>query len=933
MIEPVAAETSVESADEISALIHSLHHSVQRLEDLTAGEVDAVVRPQGQTYLLSRAQDHARMREALRRADILDALPAQVAMLDHAGRILAVNLAWKRFGMANDGLAPDSGIGLNYLEVCEHAEGQHAIEAHQVATGIRAVLAREAAVFSIEYPCHSPLEKRWFLMTATPLVQSDPLGAIVMHMDVTALKQAKDELLESRQRLAGVIESAMDAIVCVDENLLIVLDNPAAERMFGYTKQELLNQPLDMLLPERFRARNGSYDAAFGKTGVTQRRMGAPPLSGLRKNGEEFPVEASIAKDRSNGRLLYTAILRDVTERILAELHIKRLNRLYAMLSGINMLIVRAQDRDTLFKDACHIAVETGNFKIAWIGVLEHGSQDGRVVASHGDAARYVEQFCVTTRTEKPDSLRLDNRALRQLKPMICNDIAQDTGMTPYLADMHQRGFRAMACFPLTVDGSPDAVLSLVAGETGVFDAEETRLLKELADDLSFAMDHIAKQARLDYLAYYDALTGLANQSLFLERLAQYMRSASAEGHQLAVYIIDLDRFRRINDNFGRAAGDSLLMQVAEWLKVHVGHAGLLARISADRFAALLPKVDASGDAIKLLTNAQAALSEHPFRLDDAVFHIAAKVGVGLFPGDGDQAEVLFKNAEAALTEAKSRGDRFLLYTRSMTTAVAGSPTLENQLRMALERHEYVLHYQPKVNLASGKLVAAEALIRWNDPLTGLVPPGRFIPFLEETGLIREVGRWALGQAVADYRRWRAKGLPAVRIAVNVSPLQLRDQNFVAEIERCLGSDGLAAAGLELEITESLIMEDVQHSISKLRAVRDMGVPVAIDDFGTGFSSLSYLARLPVDALKIDRSFIVEMGNSPQGLALVSTIIGLAHALNLKVVAEGVETEEQSRLLRLLNCDEMQGFLFSRPVPASEFETRFLGTVPRESSS
>jgi EAL domain-containing protein (putative c-di-GMP-specific phosphodiesterase class I) len=228
------------------------------------------------------------------------------------------------------------------------------------------------------------------------------------------------------------------------------------------------------------------------------------------------------------------------------------------------------------------------------------------------------------------------------------------------------------------------------------------------------------------------------------------------------------------------------------------------------------------------------------------------------------------------------------------------------------------------VDLASGKLTGAEALIRWNDPLTGLVPPGRFIPILEETGLIFEVGRWALRKAIEDYLRWRAAGLPAVRIAVNVSPLQLRHRGFIAEIEQAIGIDAHAPAGLELEITESMVMQDIKHNIASLQAIRAMGVTVAIDDFGTGFSSLSYLSKLPVDTLKIDRTFVTDMTAAPEGLALVSTIIQLAHSLKLNVVAEGVETEEQSRLLRLLKCDEMQGFLFSKPVPRELFESRFL---------
>jgi EAL domain-containing protein (putative c-di-GMP-specific phosphodiesterase class I) len=319
-----------------------------------------------------------------------------------------------------------------------------------------------------------------------------------------------------------------------------------------------------------------------------------------------------------------------------------------------------------------------------------------------------------------------------------------------------------------------------------------------------------------------------------------------------------------------------------------------------------------------------ASFLNHPFHLNDAVFRIAAKVGVAVFPDDGADADVLFKNAEAALKNAKASGERYLFYTHKMTESVAGKLTMENQLRHALERQEFVLHYQPKVHLASGKVTSAEALIRWNDPQTGLVLPGRFISILEETGLIYEVGQWALQKAIEDYLRWRSAGLAAVRIAVNVSPVQLRNRGFIAQIEQAIGIDVHAAAGLELEITESLIMDDVKHNIAILQRIRAMGVTIAIDDFGTGFSSLSYLAKLPVHTLKIDRSFIVDMTAGVQGVALVSTIIRLAHSLKLKVVAEGVETEEQSGILRVLKCDEMQGFLLSRPVPADIFELRFL---------
>jgi len=366
---------------------------------------------------------------------------------------------------------------------------------------------------------------------------------------------------------------------------------------------------------------------------------------------------------------------------------------------------------------------------------------------------------------------------------------------------------------------------------------------------------------------------------------------------------------------------------VAKWLTLNTGDAGLLARVGADHFALLLPQVKLDSGVAKLVEKKIAAFMDHPFQLDDAVFRIAAKVGVALYPDDGGDADTLFRNAEAALKKAKATGDRYLFYTQKMNEAVAGKLTLENQLREALDKGEFVLHYQPKVNLASGKLTGAEALIRWNDPRTGLVPPGRFIPVLEETGLIHDVGRWALRQAIADFLRWRAAGLPAVRIAVNVSPLQLRSRSFVAEIVEFTGIDAHAARGLELEITESLVMEDVKYSIACLRTIRALGVTIAIDDFGTGFSSLSYLSKLPVDSLKIDRSFVAEMTVGPEGLALVSNIINLAHSLRLKVVAEGVETEDQARLLQLLRCEEMQGFLFSKPVPSDIFEATFLTPI------
>jgi diguanylate cyclase (GGDEF)-like protein len=638
-----------------------------------------------------------------------------------------------------------------------------------------------------------------------------------------------------------------------------------------------------------------------------------------------IPVETRRRALQTADGWIIVATTRDISERKEAESRILHLNRVYAMLSRINSLIVHEGDRDRLFKEACRIAVEAGGFRMCWIGMADRTAMRIVPVASVGadpELLAYInERF--TLLEGEPLSNTMAARAIRDKAAVVANHLQSDPA--GLLFKKHaDAGVQSMVTLPLIVGDDAVGMIALYAGEREFFHDDEMRLLTELTTDIAFAIDHIEKKERLNYLAYYDQLTGLANRTLFMERVDQYLRGAAESRRQLAVFLIDLERFKDINDALGRSAGDAVLRHTAEWLTANAGDAGLLARLGADQFAAVMPIVTQRSDVERLIEKWLAAFLEHPFRLDDAVFRIAGKVGVALFPDDGTDADTLLKNAEAALKKAKSSSNPYLFYAAPMNEAVASRLTLESRLRQALDKSEFELYYQPKVNLASGKVVSAEALLRWNDPHTGIVPPGKFIPILEETGLINAVGRWVLRKAIEDHLRWRRMGLAAVRVAVNVSPMQLRNRRFVEELTSKVAIDVNAAAGLELEITESLIMEDVKHSIASLRAIRALGITVAIDDFGTGFSSLSYLARLPVDSLKIDRSFVIDMTTGPEGLALISTIINLAHSLRLKVVAEGVETEEQLRLLTLLNCDEMQGFLFSRAIPAAIFEARYL---------
>ena len=775
---------------------------------------------------------------------------------------------------------------------------------------------------------------RWIEARVFPIRSDD--GRIVrmagVAADITERKRAEQTLMQLRRRSELILESVGEGIHGIDREGNFIFANSAAAKLLGYSIAELSGKPAHATIHHS--KRDGTLhpiaDCAIHMTMHDGRIRRVEDEAFWRKDRSSFPVEYTTAPMRNDENDITGAVVafRDITERIESENRIRRLNRVHAVLSGINALIVRVRDRETLFKGACRTAVDVGAFKMAWVGVIDPQTLDGKVVACDGGEQDYIDRISLTAREGMPDSEQPASRALRQSQPVLCNDIATESLFGELRTELLQRGCRSAGFFPLTMAGRPAAVIALFAGEPHAFDEEETRLLLELSGDISFALDHIEKAEKLNYLAYYDELTGLANRSLFLERVAQYLRNADSRGDQLAVGLIDLERFKNINHSLGRPAGDALLRQVADWLSNRLGDANLLARVEADHFAVVLPRIKHAIELARIVETAMEAFLQHPFSLNDSVFRIAAKTGVALFPDDGADADTLFKNAEAALKKAKVGGDRYLFYAQRMTETAVGRLNLENQLRDALDKQEFVLYYQPKVNLASGKLTGAEALIRWNDPRTGLVPPGRFISVLEETGLIHEVGRWALHKAIEDYLRWRNAGLAAVRIAVNVSQLQLRNRSFIAEISELIGVDAHAAAGLELEITESVVMGDVKHSIDILQWIRAMNVSIAIDDFGTGFSSLSYLSKLPVDSLKIDRSFIVDMTASPEGLALVATIINLAHSMRLKVVAEGVETEEQSRLLRLVGCDEIQGYLISKPVPCEIFEATYLARKP-----
>jgi diguanylate cyclase (GGDEF)-like protein len=425
-------------------------------------------------------------------------------------------------------------------------------------------------------------------------------------------------------------------------------------------------------------------------------------------------------------------------------------------------------------------------------------------------------------------------------------------------------------------------------------------------------------EEQLEMHASVDSLTGLANRNVLKDRIRHAIAAAQRQRNMIAVGFMDLDNFKFVNDSLGHSIGDELLKRVAERLSSCLRGQDTIARYGGDEFAFVLAGQHEE-KSVALLMERILKVLDRPFHIDHNKFFISCSIGLSFYPRDGEDVDTLLKNADAAMYRAKERGrNNFQFYTPAMNQKVTDRLSLEAKLRQALEADEFVLHYQPKVELATGRIVGVEALLRWNAPHGGLVAPSTFIPLAEETGLIVPIGEWVLNTACSHIRALRETGLAPVQVAVNISARQFESRNLVELVNKALMKSGLEAGLLELELTESLVMQNPEEVIRVLLDLKDMGLHLSIDDFGTGYSSLSYLQRLPVDRLKIDQSFVRDIGADPNDAIIARAVISLGHNLGMSVVAEGVSSNEQLQFLRRNGCDEMQGFLFSQAVPIHE---------------
>jgi diguanylate cyclase (GGDEF)-like protein/PAS domain S-box-containing protein len=680
----------------------------------------------------------------------------------------------------------------------------------------------------------------------------------------------------SRERagLAAIVEASTDAIVSRDTTGKVLSWNRGAERLFGYSAAEMTGQPISVLVPPELRQelRLGEEHAA----GFQARSHDSVRLA---KGGRRIDVSISAApiRDAAGGVTAVAVIFRDITERKQSE---EARARLAAIAEGSNdAIFIRDAERKIVYWNE-------GAGRLYGYTAAEILGKDGMLLVP----------------PELQEDYQRNWHQLRHGLPLADYETVR----------VRKDGTRVEVSVGVTLIRDRNA--NVIGTAT-------------VARDIT---ERVRAERHIVQLATRDALTGLANRETLMKLLHEAITRAALAATRLALMYIDLDRFKAINDTLGHSAGDELLRECARRLTDCVREGDVVARLGGDEFVVLLSEVTDT-TIVAPIADRMIHLLTVPYRVQDHEALASASIGVCLYPDDGADVETLMKNADIAMYHAKSLGrNNYQFYREEMNQRMLQRAQLERELHAAVDRQEFVLHYQPQASVASGEILGVESLLRWRHPTRGMLAPADFIATAEETGLIASIGEWVLSHACAAIVAWRAKGVHIPYIVVNVSPAQLHE-GLVATVREALVRHGIEAGWLMLEITETMLMERVEEAISILQRIRELGVRIAMDDFGTGYSSLSVLQRLPLDTLKIDRSFvraIDEAAGHARAVAIIGAIIAIAKELNLNVVAEGVETPTQLALLRTLNCDAYQGYVYSVPVDTLALETRLAPPAP-----
>ena len=703
-------------------------------------------------------------------------------------------------------------------------------------------------------------EECWHQNSMTLVSSQDgtPLLASGISVDVSVRRRSELALRDTTQRYSVLFEGALAAILLADAETGCIVDaNVATELLFKRPHEEMVGMQQSAFL--------GAASTVFARP-VAGAPARVEETEIIDADGERIAVEVSSNTiETANGQKLIQYAFRDISQRKHDEMELKRA----ALVFETSQELILLTDADCRIISVNQVFEEmTGYTPAEVIGENPRLLSSGRHPPEF-----YAEMWEAISNRGKWQGEVWNRRKSGDVFPVW-----------------------------LTISAYRD-VNGKVLNYVGV------------SSDIS---ERVAAQERIRQLAYFDSLTNLPNRRLLQDRAEQALASAEREGKQVALLFIDLDHFKTINDSLGHSAGDKLLGEVAQRLQSCVRRMDTVARLGGDEFVVLLTEVTIEGAtevARKLIYRVA-----RPCQIDTHELGVTPSIGISVFPQDGRDFESLLKHADTAMYRAKESGrNGYQFFASEMNVAALERLVLENSLRQGIERGEFVLHYQPQIDVPSGRIVGAEALVRWRHPQLGLVPPGKFIPVAEVSGLIVMIGEWVLGEACRQNRAWQDAGLPAISVAVNISAVQFRSGHIEDNVAAVLANTGLAPELLELELTEGIVMAGANATVETLQRISDMGVKLAIDDFGTGYSSLSYLKRFPIDRLKIDQSFVRDIVTDTDDWAISSAIISMGHSLRLQVIAEGVEHLEQLEMLRRQGCDEVQGYYFSVPLPADDF--------------
>ncbi len=859
--------------DEISALIESLRQTGQRLEELTAGEVDTVVDRDGRTFFLRGTQEQLRQSEAGKQAAILNALPAHIALVDSSGIITMVNDAWWKFESPNVIQGSGFGMGLNYVESCCALSGANSEDAHRVADGIRSVLSGERPSFSTEYSCHSPSEQRWFHLIVTPLRNDRHVGAVVMHLNITERYHAAEALRTSMEEFHTLAESMPQIVWVTRPDGSCVYFSQQWTEYTGLTPEESLGH---------------GWSKPFHPD---DQQRASVAWQHATSTGSQYMLEARLR--RSDGEYRWW-LMRGVPQRDPAGTILKW----FGTCTDIHDL--------KLLEEALSAEKELAQVTLDSIGdAVICTDSDGNIAFLNPIAEQMTRWTCDAAK----------GRPMTEVFRVLEGDTREATPNPTELAVGQDR----------IVHLPPNSILVARDGfETPIEDsvAPIHNRQGQVTGAVVVFRDVSATQAmsrQMTHSAQHDFLTGLPNRMLLNDRVNQAVVLAARRSKKVGVLFMDLDGFKHINDSLGHATGDKLLQSIAERLVNCVRSADTVSRQGGDEFVVLLSEMEQSEDAAITARRMLRAVAE-THSVDDRDLYVTTSIGLSVFPDDGLDAETLIKNADIAMYQAKENGRQsYQFFKPAMNVRAVERQSTEENLRRALDRGEFALHYQPKIDLVTGAISGAEALIRWTHPDRGPISPAEFIPVAEDCGLILPIGNWALREACKQAQVWVHAGLPMRSMAVNISAMEFRQEDFLKGVLAALHDTGFDSHSLELEITESVLMKRIESAASVLQKLRAEGVQVAIDDFGTGYSSLSYLRKFPSDALKIDQSFVRQITSDSAEKTIVPAVIGMARNLDMRVVAEGVETLAELAFLKDHHCDEAQGYYFSRPVPPQQF--------------